>query len=70
MKKYVCTICGYIHEGDAPPEKCPICNAPSSKFNEMAGELQWADEHRVGITEGVDPEIVEGLRANFVGDCT
>ncbi|MGL5675830.1 MAG: NADH peroxidase [Cellulosilyticaceae bacterium] len=70
MKKYVCTICGYVHEGNNPPDKCPICNAPSSKFNEMEGNLQWADEHRVGIAEGVDPQIIEGLRANFVGECT
>ncbi|SCI75312.1 NADH peroxidase [uncultured Clostridium sp.] len=70
MKKYICTVCGYVHEGDAPPEVCPICKAPASKFEEMNGELQWADEHRVGIVEGIDPEIIEGLRANFMGECT
>ena len=70
MKKYICTVCGYVHEGDAPPEVCPICKAPASKFEEMKGELQWADEHRVGIVEGIDPEIIEGLRANFMGECT
>ncbi|MCD2500833.1 NADH peroxidase [Clostridium sp. NSJ-145] len=70
MKKYICTVCGYVHEGDTPPEVCPICKAPASKFEEMKGELQWADEHRVGIVEGIDPEIIEGLRANFMGECT
>ena len=70
MKKYICTVCGYVHEGDTPPEVCPICKAPASKFEEMKGELQWADEHRVGIVEGIDPEIIEGLRANFIGECT
>ena len=70
MKKYICTVCGYVHEGDAPPEVCPICKAPASKFEEMKGELQWADEHRVGIVEGIDSEIIEGLRANFMGKCT
>ena len=70
MKKFICTVCGYVHEGDAPPEVCPICKAPASKFEEMGGELQWADEHRIGITEGIDPEIIEGLRANFTGECT
>ena len=70
MKKFICTVCGYVHEGDAPPEVCPICKAPASKFEEMKGELQWADEHRVGIVEGIDPEIIEGLRANFMGECT
>ena len=70
MKKYICTVCGYVHEGDTPPEVCPICKAPASKFEEMKGDLQWADEHRVGIVEGIDPEIIEGLRANFIGECT
>ena len=70
MKKYICIVCGYVHEGDAPPEVCPICKAPASQFEEMKDELSWADEHRVGIIEGIDPEIIEGLRANFMGECT
>ena len=70
MKKFVCTICGYIHEGEMPPEVCPICKAPASKFEEMKGEMTWADEHRIGVAQGVDPEIIEGLRANFTGECT
>ena len=70
MKKYICTICGYVHEGDAPPEKCPVCNAPADKFKEMEGTLQWADEHRIGVAQGVDPELLEGLRAHFIGECT
>ena len=70
MKKFICTVCGYVHEGDTPPEVCPICKAPASKFEEMSGELQWADEHRVCICEGIDSEIIEGLRANFNGECT
>ena len=70
MKKFVCTICGYIHEGDAPPEICPICKATSDKFQELQGELQFADEHRIGIAKDVDEKILEGLRANFMGECT
>ena len=70
MKKFICTVCGYIHEGDAAPEFCPICNATADKFQEQAGELKWADEHRIGVAAGVDPEILEGLRANFTGECT
>ena len=70
MKKWVCSVCGYIYEGNNPPEQCPQCKAPSSKFNEMAGERQWADEHRVGIAKDVDPEVIEGLRANFNGECS
>ena len=71
MKKYVCAICGYVHEGNEAPEFCPQCKAPASKFNEQkVGETVWADEHVVGVANGVDPEIIEGLRANFTGECT
>lgn len=72
MKKYVCSICGYVHEGDAPPEKCPQCGAAAEKFNEQGegSSLEWADEHSIGVAEGLDEEVVEGLRANFTGECT
>jgi len=71
MKKFVCTICGYIHEGDAAPEFCPVCKAPASKFVEKNEDsLSWADEHRIGVAKDVDQEVIEGLRANFVGECT
>jgi rubrerythrin len=69
MKKFVCTICGYIHEGETAPEVCPICKAGADKFKEQTGTLTWADEHRVGIAKGVDERIIEGLRANFEGEC-
>ena len=63
MKKFVCTICGYVHEGDCPPEACPQCQAPASKFEEVdsSAALHWADEHRIGVAKDVDPEIIEGL---------
>ena len=67
--KFVCKICGYVHEGSEAPEKCPICKAPASKFMEQAGEMTWAAEHVVGVAKGVDPEIIAGLRANFEGEC-
>jgi len=70
MKKFVCTICGYVHEGEAAPEKCPICKAPAAKFNEMSGEKTWAAEHVIGVAQGVDEEIIAGLRENFAGECT
>lgn len=70
MKKFVCKVCGYVHEGDTAPEKCPVCGAPADKFVEQAGEMTWADEHRIGVAKGVDPRIIEGLRANFTGECT
>ena len=70
MKKYICTVCGYVYEGDAPPERCPICNVGPEKFEEQKEALQWADEHRIGVAQGVNPEIIEQLRANFMGECT
>ncbi len=70
MKKWVCSVCGYVHEGDAPPEKCPQCQAPKEKFYEkVEGEMSWADEHKIGVAKGVDPDIVAGLKANFNGEC-
>ena len=70
MKKFVCSVCGYVHEGDNPPEQCPICKAPASKFVEQSGDLVFADEHRVGVAKGVDEKIIEGLRQNFTGECS
>ncbi len=70
MKKFRCTICGYVHEGDAAPEKCPQCKAPSNKFEEIKDEnFVLADEHKIGVAQGVDAEIVEGLKMNFEGEC-
>ena len=70
MKKYVCSVCGYVHEGNEPPEACPQCKAPASKFVEQKEDaLAWADQHVVGVAKDVDPEIVEGLRQNFNGEC-
>ncbi|MDQ0203283.1 NADH peroxidase [Pectinatus haikarae] len=70
MKKWVCSVCGYVFEGEKAPEQCPICKAPASKFIEQSGELIFADEHRVGIAKGVDERIIEGLRQNFNGECS
>ena len=70
MAKYVCKVCGYTAEGEAP-EKCPVCGAGKDAFIEMAeGEKNYADEHRIGVAKDVDAEILEGLRANFMGECT
>ncbi|MEA4922461.1 MAG: NADH peroxidase [Eubacteriaceae bacterium] len=69
--KWTCTVCGYTHEGDQPPEKCPQCGVPAEKFKKVAeGEMEWAAEHEVGIAKGVDEEIVQGLRDNFNGECS
>ncbi|MBQ6787234.1 MAG: flavin reductase [Lachnospiraceae bacterium] len=68
--KYVCSVCGYVHEGDAAPEKCPQCGVPAEKFTVQSGERTWAAEHVVGIAKGVREDILEDLRANYIGECT
>ncbi len=70
MKKFVCGICGYVHEGNDAPDFCPQCKAPKAKFSEQQGEMSWAAEHIVGIADGAPAEIMEGLRMNFTGECT
>ncbi len=70
MKKFVCSVCGYVHNGDEAPKVCPVCGVGADKFNEQGAERAWAAEHVVGVAQGVDPEIIEGLRANFAGECS
>ena len=72
MKKFICSVCGYVHEGEAAPENCPVCHVPASKFNEVkeGDQLAWADEHHIGVAKGVDAEILDGLKAHFTGECT
>lgn len=71
MKKFVCTVCGYIHEGAEAPDKCPVCKASQDKFIVKNEEnLAWADEHRIGVAQGVEQEIIDALKMNFTGECT
>ncbi len=63
--KFVCQICGYVHEGDSAPEKCPVCNAPASKFTKQDAEMTWASEHVVGVAADVPEDIKEDLRARL-----
>jgi rubrerythrin len=76
MKTWICSVCGYVFEGPEAPAKCPQCGAPKEKFNEKAGFSGWADEHKIGLANaslagaGLDAEIVQGLRDNFMGECT
>ena len=70
MKKFVCSVCGYVYEGEAAPEKCPVCNAPASKFIEQKEDMAWAAEHVVGVAKGVSEDILADLRANFEGECS
>ena len=71
-KKWICTVCGYVHEGDTPPEKCPQCKQPAEKFKELKEdeEVAYAAEHTLGVAKGVDPEILAGLKAHFEGECS
>ncbi len=68
--KWVCSICGYVYEGEQAPEKCPVCKAPASKFVKQEGNMTWAAEHVVGVGKDAPAEIVEGLRENFNGECS
>ena len=78
MKKFVCAICGYVHEGDTPPEFCPVCKVPGSRFTEQKADMTWAAEHVLGVgkvfgaevPEEVKAEIIAGLKANFEGECS
>ncbi len=71
MKKWICPVCGYVHYGDEAPEFCPQCKVPGSKFTEAKDEEKtWAAEHVVGVAKGVSPEIIQGLRDNFNGECS
>ena len=70
MKKFVCPVCGYVHEGESAPEKCPLCKVPGEKFKEMSGEKVWAAEHVLGVAKDAPEEIIKGLRENFEGECS
>ena len=68
--KFVCSVCGYVYEGEKAPEECPICHAPASKFVAQSGEMNWAAEHVVGVAQGAPEDIIADLRANFEGECS
>lgn len=70
-KKFICVVCGYVHEGNEAPEKCPVCGAPKSKFKEVdeSAELQFVTEHEIGVAKGCDEEMIKDLNAHFLGEC-
>lgn len=71
MTKYVCQVCGYSYEGAEAPDTCPICGAAKDKFSTVDSSARaWADQHRIGVAQGVDSEVLEGLKAHFAGECT
>ena len=71
MKKFVCTVCGYIHEGDAPPAQCPLCKVGPEKFKELDADAGYATVHEVGAgaKDKVEPDVWQGLVDNFNGEC-
>ena len=72
-KKFICTVCGFVYEGDAAPEKCPQCHAPASKFKELVeseGALAFVTEHEIGVAKGCDEGMIKDLNAHFTGECT
>ncbi len=72
-KKWICTVCGYVHEGDEAPDFCPQCKVPKSKFKELeekSGALTFVDEHVIGVAKGCDEEMIKDLNAHFMGECT
>ena len=70
MAKWVCSVCGYVYEGENAPEVCPICKAPAEKFTKQEEGMTWAAEHVVGVAQGVSEDILADLRANFEGECS
>ena len=71
MKKYICSVCGYIHEGESAPERCPMCKVPAEKFNELQeGPIQFVQEHVIGVAKGCDDEMIKDLNNHFIGECT
>ena len=81
MAKWVCTVCGYIYEGDQAPEECPVCHVGADKFKKVEGEMSLAAEHEYGvygktvknnadISDEDKKYIFEQLKANFDGECS
>ena len=73
-KKFICTVCGYIHEGTEAPEKCPVCKAPASKFKEMEDPMDgpaFATVHTLGAArmEDATAEMIKDLETHFNGEC-
>ena len=71
MKRFICSVCGYVHDGDSAPERCPMCKVPAEKFNELKeGPIQFVQEHVIGVAKGCDDEMIKDLNNHFIGECT
>ena len=62
MAKFVCSVCGYVYEGEQPPEKCPQCGVPADKFIKQGDDKTWAAEHVVGVAQGAPEDIMAELQ--------
>lgn len=71
-KKFICVVCGYVHEGDEAPAQCPLCKVGKDKFKEMVEdeELKFVTEHEIGIAKGCDEEMIKDLTTHFNGECS
>ena len=72
-KKFICTVCGYVHEGTEAPEQCPVCKAPAAKFKEMTEDTStdFATVHKLGAArdENANEEMIKDLNTHFNGEC-
>ncbi|MCL2589219.1 MAG: NADH peroxidase [Oscillospiraceae bacterium] len=72
MKKFVCKVCGYVHEGDAAPESCPLCHVGPEKFAELTDiPTTFVTEHEIGVgaKDKIDAEVYQGLVDIYNGEC-
>ncbi|MCQ2228828.1 MAG: NADH peroxidase [Bacteroidales bacterium] len=75
-KKWICPVCGYVHEGEDAPAKCPQCNVPGSKFKEyVEAALNFATEHVIGVAKEIPNNeegafVLQGLKDHFAGECS
>ncbi len=71
LSKWICKVCGYVVEGMEAPDQCPQCKAGKVNFEQKTDDKTvWVDQHVVGVAKGVDPVVLEGLKDNFMGECT
>lgn len=70
-KKFVCPICGYVHEGEEAPERCPQCKQIVEwKVLDESAKLNFVTEHVIGIAKGTGDDMIKDLNAHFMGEAT
>ncbi len=70
-KKFICPICGYVHEGEPTPELCPQCKQKVTwkELDETSG-LSFITEHEIGVAKGTGDDMIKDLSAHFMGEAT